>query len=103
MTHDGSAANEDPWAILGVPLDADDVQIRQAYLRRVKEHPPDRAPAQFERVRDAYEELRDPRRRAERMILSIDPAADLVSLLDDDAGRRQFVGPEPWLAALKNR
>jgi curved DNA-binding protein CbpA len=94
-------ADEDPWAILGVPVDADDRQVRAAYLQKVKEHPPDRSAEQFERIRDAYDELRDPRRRAERLIRSVDPAADLVSLLDDGADARRFVGPEPWLAAMK--
>ena len=94
-------ADEDPWAILGVPVDADDRQVRAAYLQKVKEYPPDRSAEQFERIRDAYEELRDPRRRARRLIRSADPAAPLVSLLDDGAEARRFVGPGAWLAAMK--
>ena len=41
--------NEDPREILGVPPDAGDERIRDAYLQKVKEHPPDREPATFER------------------------------------------------------
>lgn len=94
MTHD------DPRQVLGVPPDAGDEEIRTAYLRRVKEFPPDRAPRDFEKVRDAYELLRDPRRRTHLMLLSADPRQSLVSLLEGDSERR-FTGPEPWLAILK--
>jgi len=103
VNRSGLAPDADPWAILGVPVDADQRRIRDAYLRKVKEHPPDRAAEEFERIRDAYEELRDPRRRSQRMILSANPTAELVSLLDEGAPARRFVGPGPWLAALKEQ
>jgi hypothetical protein len=32
-----------------------------------------------------------------------DPDAPLVSLLDEEPPVRRFVGPEPWLAALRRR
>ena len=92
-----------PWTILGVDLNADDRQVRAAYLQKVKAFPPDRAPEQFERVRDAYEQLRDPRRRGRSMILSADPQADLVSLLENSGDQRCFVGPDLWLAALEKK
>lgn len=101
--HHDTRSQEDPWAVLDLAVDATDAQIRDAYLRQVREHPPDRAPERFERVRDAYEELRDPRRRCQRMILSADPEAPLTSLLGDDNSGRRFVGPEPWLAVLKGK
>ena len=92
---------DDSRRILGIGLEAGDEEIRAAYLRKVKEYPPDRSPREFERVRDAYEDLRDPRRRARRVLLSADPAQPLVSLLDDRASERRFTGPGPWLAVLK--
>ena len=95
--------DEDPWVILGVPVHADDNQIRTAYLQKVKDYPPDRMPEQFEWIRDAYEDLRDPGRRSKRMIISANPKADLVSLLSDGSNERCFVGPGPWLAALKEK
>jgi curved DNA-binding protein CbpA len=94
MTH------EDPRHVLGIAPDATDDEIRAAYLRKVKEYPPDRAPVEFERVRDAYENLRDPRRRA-RHLFSVDPNQPLASLLDGGEEERRFLGPEPWLAVLK--
>lgn len=91
----------DPWAVLGLPVGACDADVRGAYLRKVKQYPPERAPEQFERVRDAYEDLCDPRRRGRRILESADPCAELVSLLDDDAAQRRFTGPGPWQAVLE--
>jgi curved DNA-binding protein CbpA len=93
----------DPWAVLDIPQDADDGRIRSAYLRKVKEFPPDRDEAGFQRIRDAYEELRDPRRRCRRLVLAADPAASLTSLLDDQPDVRRYVGPGPWLEALSEK
>lgn len=103
MTNPLGANREDPREILGVTPQAGDEEIRAAYLRKVKEHPPDRSPAEFERVRDAYELLRDPRRRAQQILLCMDPDAPFVSLAREGAAKRRFVGPGPWLAALRER
>ena len=92
----------DPWAVLGVDASATDEQVRAAYVRKVKQHPPDRDQEQFERVRDAYELLRDPRRRARRLVLSVDPLQPLPTLPDQAADRRH-VGPGLWLAAMRGR
>jgi len=91
---------EDPWIVLGIDSTADEQQIRAAYLRNVKTFPPDRAPQEFERVRDAYQQLRDPRRRSHHMILAADPQADMVALLGEHQQEKRFVGPELWWAAL---
>ncbi len=56
----------DSGEVLGVNQDAGEEEIRAAYVRKVKEHPPDRSPEEFERIRDAYESLRDPRRSNSR-------------------------------------
>jgi curved DNA-binding protein CbpA len=89
--------------ILEIPPAATAEEVRAAYLRGVKEHPPDRDPEAFEKLRDAYETLRDPGRRAALLLLAGDPEAPLVSLLDDEPRVRRFVGPEPWLVALRRR
>jgi curved DNA-binding protein CbpA len=93
----------DAFAILGLAVSASEKEIRDAYLRKVKEHPPERSPEEFERVRDAYETLRDPRRRMRDMLLAADPAAPLVSLLEGRTPHRRFTGPGPWLEVLKGK
>lgn len=94
---------EDPSRILGVPPGASDEEIRAAYLRNIKKYPPDRAPAEFERVRDAYEILRDPRRRTRERLFSADLLPRLETLLDGRQAQRRFLGPKPWLAVLREK
>ena len=93
----------DPREVLGVSPTATEEEIRAAYLSKVKEFPPDRSPEQFERIRDAYEMLRDARQRARRLLFSVDPGAPLTSLVADHPRLRQFVGPQPWLDVLKGK
>jgi curved DNA-binding protein CbpA len=93
----------DPTEVLGISQNATDEDIRAAYLLKVRECPPDRSPEQFEKIRDAYEILRDPRRRVRHRLFSVDPGAPLVSLSAGDARPRRFVGPNPWLEVLKGK
>lgn len=91
----------DAREILGIAASATEEEIRAAYLQKIKDYPPDTAPDEFERIRDAYETLRDPRRRARALLLSVDPDAPIVSLLAGRPPVRRFAGPDPWLASLK--
>lgn len=50
---------DDPYVLLDVRPGATAEQIRRAYLRRVKVWKPDRHPAEFRRVREAYDRLRE--------------------------------------------
>lgn len=71
---------------LGVDPDATGAEIRRAYLDKVREHPPERDPEGFKRVREAYEQLRSPRKRAELALLDLreGPAEfDLERLRDE--------------------
>ena len=94
---------ENPQSILGVPQDARAEEIRTAYLSKIKEYPPEKCPAEFERLRDAYTILSDPCRRMRMMLLSADPEASLLSLLDDQQPNREFVGPIAWLDAMLDK
>ncbi|MGA2773510.1 MAG: J domain-containing protein [Bryobacteraceae bacterium] len=93
----------DPREVLGVNQDAGEEEIRAAYVRQVKEHPPDRTPEEFERIRDAYDSLRDPRRRMRDRLLSVDPFVPFVSIIELKARPRRFAGPQPWLEVLKGK
>jgi hypothetical protein len=53
-------------------------------------------------VRDAYDLLRDPRRRSQHTLFSCDPDAPLESLLDG-ADARKYAGSRPWLAVFKEK
>ena len=45
-------------ALLGVAPDCDRTQVRRAYLRAIKEAPPERDPERFMLLREAYDRLR---------------------------------------------
>ncbi len=61
----------DLYAALGVKPEATPAELRKAYLQKVREHPPERDPETFKRVREAYETLRSPRKRAELTLLEL--------------------------------
>jgi curved DNA-binding protein CbpA len=88
---------------LDLEPDATAEEIRAAYLKKVQQHPPERSPEEFERVRDAYEELRDPRQRARKLLFGDEALPPLVHLLEGKRAARRFVGPKPWLAVLRER
>lgn len=92
---------EDPSAVLEVSIDASPEDIRAAYLRKVREFPPERSPDEFEKVRDAYSILRDPGKRIQMMFARVDPGAPLVSLIESEKPVRRHVGPEVWLEVVK--
>lgn len=96
-------STQEAASVLGVDADADEAQVREAYLREIKAHPPDEDPQAFEAIRDAYNLLRDPQRRMEHLLMAADPRAPLASLLDDLSHQYCFVGPGPWLKAMKER
>jgi curved DNA-binding protein CbpA len=50
----------DPYSIFDLPPDSDDETIRRRYLSLVRAHTPERDPARFSAIREAYEILRDP-------------------------------------------
>ena len=99
--YDPQVLDKDLHKILGVTDDSGEEEIRLAYLKKIKEYPPDRAPEEFERIRDAYEILSDPRGRTLVQLRSVDPEAPLVTLLDKQEKKREFVGPGPWLASME--
>lgn len=79
---------ETPFEILGVDEDAADDTIKAAYLRSVREYPPERNAEAFRRIRDAYELISSEKRRREyRLFHHAQP--DLALLL------RRAVQPGP--------
>lgn len=89
--------------VLGVPDNASDEDIRAAYLAKVKEFPPDRSPEQFEKIRDAYDALRDPRSRVRAMLFSNDFMKPLTTLVDGLHAKRIYAGPHVWREVLKSK
>lgn len=89
--------------ILGLELNATEEQIRAAYLAKIQEHPPDRSPDEFERIRDAYDSLRDPRLRMQDILETRGPMPAFSQMFAHLESERRFVGPGPWLEVLKGK
>jgi curved DNA-binding protein CbpA len=63
-------SDADPYAVLGVGHTAALEEIKKAYFALVRQHPPEKDPEEFKRIRAAYEQLRDPRQRQQTDLLS---------------------------------
>ena len=90
-----------PFALLGVDETGDDEAVRAAYLAAVRRCPPDRDPEAFQRIRDAYEAIRDGERRLDFRLFGPPPLERLEELLELCPDERPHVGPGPWLNALR--
>lgn len=55
--------NESYYKILGTTANISQRRIKEKYISSVKKHPPETDPEQFEKVREAYETLKDPSKR----------------------------------------
>ena len=78
MSSEGVAKSmTDPYDTLGLDRQADDTAIRRAYARMVRQFPPEREPEAFRRIRAAYEQLRDPERRARLSLFLLQPPPPL--------------------------
>ncbi len=71
----------DPYLILGIPDDATDEGVHEAYLAAIKACPPDRDPRRFDEVRQAYETLRTQRDRLAWELFDTSPPQP-IDLLD---------------------
>jgi len=92
----------DPFATLGVPEDADDAQVRAAYLNAVRRFPPERCPELFQVISEAHEALRDDVARAKaRLFGCLAPSPEAAeNLVPDVPPPRGRIGRDRWLAAI---
>jgi curved DNA-binding protein CbpA len=65
-----------PYLILGVPRDADDTRIRQAYLEAIRTATPDADPQRFKIVSAAYEQIKDEAGRNRYTLFNLDVPGD---------------------------
>src|SRR5437879_666487 len=85
-------AGGNPYKVLGIERDASEAEIKRAYFTLVREHPPERDPDGFKRIRAAYEQLRTSGERAETDLFLIEGPADTLEL---SSLRRTDVEPPP--------
>lgn len=58
MNH--SSSQQDPYEVLGIDSNASEEEVRQRYLALVKLNPPEKDPAKFREIHQAYESAKDP-------------------------------------------
>lgn len=83
-----------PYELLDVASDAGDDEIKQAYLRKVKDNPPDRDRERFQAIHHAYEAIKDDKSRMKQALFNA-PSADFDELLDRALGTMQTVQLDP--------
>ena len=71
-----------PFQVLGVPETADDLAIKKAYLRQVRQYPPEQAPERFQAIRGAFEAIQTRRDRLRYQLFHAEPPSP-AELLED--------------------
>jgi len=86
-----------PHLVLGLPLDADDKRIRQAYLDAIKEATPDTHPERFQALSAAYEQIKDEPHRLRFTLFNRDcPGDSPLDVLLRHAPRHAQSPPLPF-------
>jgi len=62
-----------PYEQLQVAIEASDEEINKAYLKKVRQFPPERAPDKFQEIRVAFEKIKTKRDRIKYDIFECDP------------------------------
>jgi len=92
----------DPFAVLGVSAEASPDEIRQSYLRLVRQFPPDHAPEKFQEIRLAYESASNPLVVAEALVDEPPPSPEWSQVLDAQAEIPPRMSPA-FVLGLGNR
>jgi len=59
----GADGDGNPYEVLGLSPGASEAEIKRAYLKLVRQFPPEQRPEDFKRFRAAYERLKDEKAR----------------------------------------
>lgn len=90
----------DPYIELNLtPDQATDETVREAYMKGLRAHPPDREPDKFERIRRAYEMIKDEKSRIELKLFGLEEKQSFLAMLPEE-NKRPRVGAEAWLAVI---
>ena len=66
-----------PYTVLGVDRKAGLGEIKRAYFKLVREYPPEEQPEKFQEIREAYEQLKSPEKRAQIDFFLLQPPPEL--------------------------
>ncbi|MBF0124753.1 MAG: DnaJ domain-containing protein [Magnetococcales bacterium] len=94
-----------PFDVLGLTAEANDAEIRKAYLVRVKEFSPEQHPERFKEIRAAFEAISDQRRRIAYSLFGKETAdfpTLLLAVLRREQPHPQPVTKKDWLDLLSS-
>jgi curved DNA-binding protein CbpA len=93
----------DPYAVLGLPPDADDESIRRRYLELVRQYSPEHHPERFAAIRAAYESLRDLDTRLRHRLFEAGKKENVDAIVEELACRspRRRVSLKSLLALVR--
>ncbi len=91
-----------PYEVLEVDETASDEAIKKAYLRKVREFPPERDAEAFRRVRAAFESIETDKRRREYRLFHCEPLdpSTLLKLIPKPSGRLERPDAAALIGAL---
>lgn len=91
----------DPYRILNIDTKrVSDEKVHQAYLEAVRRYPPDKNPAGFQRVRDAYEMIKTQEDRTRIDLFGIETKQSLSEILPEGSTRIR-AGIELWISMIE--
>ncbi len=89
----------DPYLLLNLDETADDEQVRAAYHRQLRLHPPERSPERFALISEAYETLRTERDRIYYQLFGpCPPLRELDAWVREVDPRTPRLPIDAWLA-----
>jgi DnaJ-class molecular chaperone len=83
-----------PYEILNVAHDVNDVEIKRAYLQKVKDNPPDLDQTQFQLIHNAYLSIKDHKSRVSYALFNV-ASIDFDELIDQALFTEQTVQLTP--------
>ena len=94
-----------PFAVLGLPEDADEQSVRARYLALVKKYPPELDPERFQQIQKAYALAKDPVELAAELLTADSEIEDVPtweSVISEFAEKKTQMGLD-FLLSLGNR
>lgn len=91
-----------PYEILEVTSNASDIEIKKAYLQKVKNNPPDRDQELFLSIHNAYETIKDNKSRISHALFN-NPSIEFDELIDQalDTAQTIKINPEQFKKLLQ--
>ena len=90
-----------PYQILNIVIDASDSEIKQAYLQKVKDNPPDHDQEQFQLIHNAYISIKDYQSRVKYGLFNI-PTVNFDEVINQALSTKQTLqfNPEHFINML---